>query len=66
MCHSVLLGEQIKRAVPHIRVMMNQRAATPAVQLLFYQQTIALLETRRYDFAGAVSTLRNALLERLI
>jgi hypothetical protein len=66
MCHSIILGEAIKRAAPQARLVMNRRPVTPSVQLPLYQEVVQMLETKRYDFAGAVTSLQNALMERLI
>jgi hypothetical protein len=64
MCHSVILGEAIKRVAPRSRVVMNQRAVRPSVQLPLYKEIVQMLETRHYDFAGAVMALHKAILKR--
>lgn len=65
MCHSVILGEAIKRAAPRARIVMNQRELTPSIQLPLYAQAVQMLETGQYDFSGAVAALHQALIKRL-
>jgi len=65
MCHSVILGEAIKRAAPRCRIVMNQYPIRPLVQLPLYKLVLGMLEKGNYDFAGAVMALHKAIMERL-
>jgi hypothetical protein len=64
MCHSVMLGEAIKRAAPRSRVVMNQRPVRPLAQLALYGGILELLATGRYDFAAAALALHSAVMRR--
>ena len=65
MCHSVILGEALKRAAPLSRIVMNARLVRPSVQLPLYKGVLMLLETGRYDFSGAVAKLHTEVVRRL-
>jgi len=64
MCHSVILGEAIKRAAPRSRVVMNQRPVRPHTQLALYGAVLEMLATGRYEFAEAVLALNAAVMRR--
>jgi hypothetical protein len=61
VCHSILLGELVKRRTPATTVITNRHRASPQVRLNIYRELIRILEDRPGPYAGAMLKLRDRL-----
>jgi hypothetical protein len=61
ICHSVLLGEEIRRRCRGAVVMMNAEAAAADIRLAMYRQIIRLMVKRGWSYQEAALRLRAAI-----
>jgi hypothetical protein len=61
VCHSVLLGEVVKRKFPASTVVTNLQRASPQVRLTIYRELIGILHEQRYPYDKALLQLRDRL-----